>query len=482
MTMNNDPKKISKRKKRENREIMVILSFFMIMFLGLLLYIGIFVYKDGNTVINSSYNKRINILAKHVYRGQILANDDTVIAQTIINEDGSENRVYPYSSIFAHAVGFAEYGGLGIESMYGYTLLTSNDNVLSRVKNDLAGQKNWGDTIKTTLDPQLSYAAFEALGDRRGAIVVSNVKTGEILSLISKPDFDPNTISDYWEVYNSDTDSSVLLNRATQGLYPPGSTFKIVTALEYIRENKDFNDYVYNCKGSFALDGMVINCFHGNHHGEVDFKKSFAKSCNSSFANITSQLNKTKFRNTCDSLLFNEELPVPYSYKKSFTDISAKSLNEDLLQTGIGQGKTQITPMHMNLITSAIANDGILMNPYVLKNVVSVDGKLISETAPKSFGRLLTSEESKNLTKLMEAVIIEGTGTKLRDGVNYTAAGKTGSAEYSKDKTKSHAWFTGFAPVDDPEIAVTVIVEGGGSGGEISVPIARNIFNNYFSR
>lgn len=471
---------ISKRKSRENREIMVILYIFLSLFISMIVYLAVFEYKDGNTIINSSYNKRLNILANHVYRGKILANDKSIIAQTVVDEEGNEKRVYPYGRIFAHSAGYSSYGGLGIEGMYAYTLLTSNDNILSRVTNDIAGQKNWGDSVLTTLDPYVSEAAFDALGDRKGAVVATNVKTGEILALISKPDFDPNTIVEYWDYYNNDSESSALLNRATQGLYPPGSTFKIVTALEYIRENADINDYEYNCSGTFALDGSVINCYHGQSHGKIDFNKSFAKSCNSSFANIASTLNKSKFKTTSENLMFNSELPIPYSYKKSVVEVNAKSKMEDVLQTGIGQGKTQITPMHMNLITVAIANNGVLMNPYVISKIVNIEGKIISENNPKIYGRLITSSESETLTELMESVVLEGTGTRLRDDVPYRAAGKTGSAEFSSDKSLSHAWFTGFAPVEDPEIAVTVIVENGGSGGETAVPIARNVMNAYF--
>jgi len=482
MTLNEDNNKSKRRKRRENREIAVILYLFLAAFISMIIYLVIFVYKDGNTVINSSYNKRLNILANHVYRGEILANDNSVLAYTQINEDGSEKRIYPFANLFCHSIGYSELGGLGIESKYAYSLLTSNDIITSRIRNDLSGNKNNGDSLKTTLDPAITYAAYNSLGDRKGAVVVSEVKTGRILAVVSKPDFDPNTISDYWDYYNNDTESGALLNRATQGLYPPGSTFKIVTALEYIRENSDTDSYLYNCKGSFSLEGMTINCYHGQNHGDVTFYESFAKSCNSSFANITSELNKNKFKNTCEELLFNTNIPGPFSYKQSFIDISSKTNDEDLLQTGIGQGKTQISPYHMNLITAAIANDGVLMNPYVVEQIESNDGKIVEEYNPKSYARLISSGEAKKLTELMVGVVQEGTAKKLRGIDGYTAAGKTGSAEYSTDKKQSHAWFTGFAPADDPEIAVTVIVEGGGSGGETAVPIAKDVFDVYFNR
>lgn len=477
---------VKKDKKKsvwsENKEILIILITFFLLFLAMIIYVTIFVYSDASRVINSSYNKRINILSNHVYRGEIRALDDSIIAKTVINDEGIEVREYPYGPLFAHAAGYASHGGLGIEGAYAFTLLTSNDDFLARVVNDFSGKKNWGNNIITTLDPIVSYAAYSALGDRRGAVVVSDVNSGEIIALISKPDFDPNNIDAYWDYYNNDNEASALLNRVTQGLYPPGSTFKIVTALEYIRENNNIDDYVFDCNGKFEYEDLTINCYHGNKHGVVDFEKSFAKSCNSSFANITLQLNKNKFKKTCNELLFNEELPLPYSYRKSSVNISSKTDISDILQAGIGQGKTQITPIHMNLITSAIANRGVLMTPYVVKSVESVNGEVIFENEESEYKRIMSGSEASELCELMRNVVIEGTATRLNNSDLYTAAGKTGSAEYSSDKTKSHAWFTGFAPADDPQIAVTVIVEGGGSGGETAVPIAKAVMDSYFTK
>lgn len=465
----------------QNREIQVILYIFLALFLSMIVYLLIFVYKDSKTVINSSYNKRIDILSKHVYRGQILASDNTPIAKTIIDEYGNEKRVYPYGRLFSHAGGYVSNGGLGIESICAYTLLTSNDDFLTRITNDLAGEKNMGNTVVTTLDPLLSFAAYEAMGDIKGAAVVSDVKTGGILAIVSKPDFDPNTIGEYWDYYNSEQDAATLLNRATQGLYPPGSTFKIVSAYEYLKENNNsFEEYVYECNGHFDYEDARINCYHGQNHGQLDFTESFAKSCNSSFANISLQFDRKEFNKTCESLMFNSSIPCPFTVKESVVDPGKSNDYNSLLQTGIGQGMTEITPFHMNLITAAIANGGVLMTPYVVDKVLSPKGEILTTTRASVYDELLEEKYADTLSDLMREVVLSGTGTRLRDDVPYKAAGKTGSAEYSNEKSRSHAWFTGFAPIEDPQIAVTVIVEDGGSGGETAVPIARRIFNAYF--
>lgn len=298
--------------------------------------------------------------------------------------------------------------------------------------------------------------------------------------MVSKPDYDPNQIAQIWDQISQDTDNAALVNRATQGLYPPGSTFKIVTALSYIRQYPDkLQSYRYQCNGAYVNGENRISCYHGTVHGNVDFMTSFAKSCNSSFANIGMQLDKREFQNTINDLLFNQELPIPLPYNKTTVALSADSSDEDVIQTSIGQGKTQVSPIQLNMITTAIANGGTLMQPVLVDKVVSAHEKVLEENKPKEYGNLMTREEAQILVSLMEDVVKEGTGKALRDQ-SYTSAGKTGSAEFNAVKEDSHAWFTGFAPVEDPKIAVTVIVEGVGSGGDYAVPLARRVFDAYF--
>ena len=332
----------------------------------------------------------------------------------------------------------------------------------------------------TTLDVTLQEEADTQLGMYRGAIVVTEVSTGKILAMVSHPDFDPNEIKIIWDSLVEDKDSSVLLNRATQGLYPPGSTFKIITALEYMRENPDASDgYGFNCAGHFQAEDSSIECFNGIRHGQVDFESAFANSCNCAFASMGLELDWEMFQETLDSLLFNEPLPLSLSHLKSSTAVSADMTVADRMQTAFGQGKTLMTPMHLNMITSAIANKGELMTPYVLDYVENDEGDRIKTFAPDSQGRLMSEEEAAILTELMTAVVESGNGKKLA-GHGYTVAGKTGSAEYNDLKEECHAWFTGFAPAEDPEICVTVIIESAGNSGDYAIPAARRLFSTYF--
>ena len=431
-------------------------------------------------LINNSYNGRQEIFAAQNTRGSIFAAGGQVLAETQTDADGNERRVYPYDNLFAHAVGYATNGRFGVEAAANYYLINSNAKLSDKVASDVAGSKYPGDSVVTTLDVGLQEVAAKSLGVYKGAIIVSEPSTGRILAMVSKPDFNPNEIDTLWDGLIQDKESTVLLNRVTQGLYPPGSTFKIVTALEYIRENPDsYGQYSYQCNGRYSSGQDTINCYHGSVHGHEDFTRSFAKSCNASFANIGMTLDRTRWGQTLDGLLFNQELPVSFAYNKSKLVVNADTSDSDILQASIGQGTTQITLLHLNMITCAIANGGTVMKPYLVDHVKNNEGTVIKQFSPDSYKELLTQTEAAALTELMTAVVESGTGTKLA-GLTYTAAGKTGSAEFNNVKTDSHAWFTGFAPAQEPEVCVTIIIEGAGSGGDYAVPIAKRIFDEYF--
>lgn len=455
-------------------------GFFLVLFAVAIGYLGYFTATSEQEMINNSYNSRQEILLSRNYRGTIFSRDGEVLAETVLDDEQNETRKYPFGNLFSHVVGYSTQGRMGVEALANYYLINTSTSLNNKVANDMAGVKNPGDNVYTTLDVQIQEVADSELSIYRGAIIVTEVSTGKVLAMVSHPDFDPNEIQEIWDSLVENDSSSVLLNRSTQGLYPPGSTFKIVTALEYIRENPtSYDQYSFNCPGYFSSNGSRINCYHGSSHGQVSFTRSFAKSCNSSFANIGMGLDREAFADTLEDLLFGKELPLTLAYVKSSTAVSADISQDSMMQTSIGQGVTQITPMHLNMITCAIANNGILMKPYFVDHVENDAGNIVKSFKPASYGRLMSEEEAAVLTQLMTEVVENGTASKL-SGLTYTAAGKTGSAEYNNIKGDSHAWFTGFAPAEDPEVCVTIIVEGAGSGGDYAVPIAKRIFDAYF--
>ncbi len=472
-----EEREAAKRKKARNREYSFVSWFFVLIFVSLIGYVVYFNAVKSEDFINSPYNTRQDTFSDRVVRGAIQSSDGQVLAQTNVYEDGTEERVYPYENIFAHVVGYDSNGKSGLESEANFQLLTSNQFFLDQMKNELRGSKNMGDTVVSTLNASLQATAYNALGDRRGAVVAIEPSTGKILVEVSKPDFDPNTIAENWDWLVSDENNSSLLNRATNGAYPPGSTFKVIMALDYFRSKGSFEGYSYLCQGSITLDEHTISCYNGTVHGQEDFYSAFASSCNCAFADMGSNMGAASMRKTAEELLFNKKLPLP-SYKKSSFTLEKNSPVPLIMQTAIGQGNTLVSPMHMALITSAIANGGVLMKPYLIDQVKSSDGEVIKTTEPEIYKKLMTTNEANLLGKLMKKVVESGTASAL-SGRGYTAAGKTGSAEFDENGS-SHSWFIGYSNVDNPDLAVAVIVENGGTGSQAAVPIAGEIFDAYY--
>ncbi len=469
-----------KKKSPVNREFTVVAYVFFILFLAMMAYLVYFQVVKSERFINSPYNSRQNLFSEHVIRGEIRTADGHVIAKTTVAEDKTETREYPYGRLFAHVAGYAVNGKSGLENQYNFSLLRSHAFFLEQFANDLSDEKNIGDNLVTTLDYELQSAAYEALGGYDGAVVVMEPETGKILAMVSKPDYDPNTVSQNWEEINQEG-STVLFNRATQGQYAPGSVFKIFTTLEYYREHKGTqDDYSFTCSGEYEYEGQTIHCAGNEIHGTEDLRASFANSCNSSYANLSLSLDQEQFRSLCDSLLFRRELPIALESGVSSISISSGNSNSMIMETGIGQGKTLVSPLHMLLVTSAIANDGVLMTPYLADHVENYKGVLVESNQPKEYGALLSKDEAALLQDYMRAAVEEGTAGKL-NGQSYTAYGKTGSAQVSDSTDETNAWFVGYAQKEGKnDIAIAVIVEDSGYGSTYAVPIAKKVFDVYY--
>lgn len=451
----------------------------IIIFVILVVYLVRFMMYDSTAVITNPYNKRTSKIQESVKRGKIMSANDKVLAETV-SEDGMEDqRVYPYENMFAHVVGYSKHGKGGIESAYNYQLLTSHTDVMSQIKSSIKGGKKEGDTVITTLDTRLQNAAYEAMGDYKGAVVAIEPKTGKVRAMVSKPDFDPNTLDEEWESISADSESGVLLNRCVQGMYPPGSTYKVLTALEYIKEHPDdYNDFSYNCTGETILNSVHISCYHDQEHGEENLYQAFAKSCNTAFVTIGTSLNKKKYIKLNENVLFNSNIEFDLPVSASRFALTKDSEESEIPQTVIGQGKTLMTPFHNALIMCAVANDGNLMKPILVDKIESVEEKDVYTAKEEEYKELMTSEEAKILKDLLKDVVEEGTASVLKSDM-YTAAGKTGTAE--NEKEEPHSWFVGYSNVEDPDLVVCVIVENQGAGSEYAAPIAKQVFDCYYN-
>ena len=480
--MINPLKKYKNATDRSKSRFLIDISFvlFTCLFVWMIVYLGIIGTKDKISLFDNSYNNRQELQYKNVTRGTIYSAEGEVLAETRTDESGNEYRFYPYGSAFAHAVGYSTNGRMGIEDDANYYLMHTGADLFERINNGMNNKKDPGYDVVSTLDVDLQKICDDYLGQYNGAVIVTEAKTGKILVMLSHPDFNPGSIREDWESITSTSSNSQLLNRATQGLYPPGSTFKIITALEYYREHPDsWRRYSYVCNGSIVHGDYRVSCIYQTVHSDVDLKSSFARSCNSSFVNLGLSLDRERWGQTLTDLNFNKPLPTDMITGTSSAYVGAASTDYDIMQTSIGQGKTVITPIHLNMITQAIANGGVMMKPYMIEKIVDHKGNVIVDYEPESVGNVLSADESKFLTELMTAVVEGGTGKTLYND-HYTCAGKTGTAEFAEDINESHAWFTAFAPVEDPEICVTIIIEKAGTGVEYAVPLAKNIFDSYF--
>ncbi|MBQ9610818.1 MAG: penicillin-binding protein 2 [Lachnospiraceae bacterium] len=470
--------------KIKNKPILVITYFMVTVFVCMIGYVIYFMQFKSMSVIANSRNVRQDSFAETVERGDIITCDGVVIATSHTDEGGNTTREYPYSNMFAHVVGFDKYGKTGIELQANFYLLRSHINIFERIYNELGNVKNRGDNVITTIDFALQEAAYNALGNCKGAVIVMEPDTGKVLAMVSKPDFNPNEIDDVWEYVHSDegSESTELLNRATQGLYAPGSTFKVVTLLEYIRENPySYLSYEYNCSGSEIYAGVNIHCYDSTAHGHETLADSLAYSCNASFANIGMGLDFGEFNKTAEKLLFNSELPYENEYNMSEFVIDENSAKSEMPQTAIGQGNTRITPIHNLMIVSSIANGGALMRPYLVDKIVNDDGADVKKFQGKAYGNLMTSEEALILTDYMKGVCDYGTAARFFRDTPYDVAGKTGTAEYDNEGN-CNSWFIGFSNPDNPDICISVVVEDYNSNGLSATSVAKSVFDTYYAK
>lgn len=465
------------------KEIYIVAVLFFGLFIAMIIYYCNYLKNDSKEFIYNAYNSRFSVFSDDVVRGNIYTADGKVIAKTVYDKDDNEVRTYPDERLFCHAVGYVGQGMAGLEAQYSFDLLKSNITLEDQINNNLSGNKSPGDSLYTTFDYDTQMAAFEGLGLFDGAVIAIEPDTGRIVAMVSKPDYDPNTISKYWDdITDSTKNKSSLLNRATSGAYPPGSTFKIVTTIAFLRANNGDDTFSYNCNGKYDIDDYTIHCSGNKKHGKEDLLKAFSNSCNSAYAYMGMELDRDQYIGTTEDLLFNTELPTLLeSTKKSSFKIDSNTKDSIVAQTAIGQGNTTVSPLHMCMIVSAIANDGVLMEPYLADKLVSADGQLVSQTEPVEYGQLLSKDESQILQSYMAAVVEEGTAEKVDFGDELTVYGKTGTAEYTDNKNITHSWFVGYA-VDDNgnKLAIAVIMESAGYGSKYAAPLAAKVFEAYF--
>ncbi len=439
-------------------------------------------------------NRRTLLATYARERGQILVDGTPVALSKPSNDELKWLRTYPQARQYPHVTGYYSfiYGpGGGLEASENALLSGQSDKLFyRRVSDMLTGRKAAGASLELTIDPQAQEAADKALGDQRGAVVALDPRTGAILAMVSHPDYDPGSLTSHdskkvvasWKKLNADP-TRPLVNRAIGGnLYPPGSTFKIVTAAAALSSGK----YTEETKipGPAVLDLPQTSADLPNSNKQscgpddkTTLKHALEISCNTAFGWLGMQLGADELRSQAAKFGVGDSLSIPMRVTPS--SIPAELDKPQLAQSAIGQYDVRVTPLQVAMISSAVANRGIVMKPYMVKSVLSSDLDTIEETTPSQLSQAISADDASALTRMMEAVVQSGSGQAAQIG-GVSVAGKTGTAQHTKGAAP-HAWFTGFAPADDPQVAVAVVVEDGGTagneaaGGRVAAPIAKAV-------
>ncbi len=434
------------------------------------------------SVMKSAFNRRLQAEENQILRGSILDRKGVVLASTEIQGE-SRVRVYPFNNRYTHVIGYDSltYGKTLLESRFNDTLLGRDGlEIIGKVGSLLTGEKRSGHNLVLTLDDDLQKKARTLMGGNRGAIVALDPKTGAILAMVSTPDFDPNAgrMEEEWPNLAED-ENSPLLPRAVMGLYPPGSTFKVVTAAAAIENG--LADTQFDDSGSIVIDGKTISNHSGKAYGNIDMIKALTVSSNVYFAQLADLVGAEALTKKAHSAGFGDSLTldIPLTDSRIGTADMGKT---ELAATGIGQGKLMATPLQMAMISAGIANEGTIMKPYLVGSTTDVSGKVLKTAAPQTLYRFTDATTAEAITDMMISVVKKGTGTKAKIS-GTTVAGKTGTAQNEKSAQGEgfdHAWFIGFAPAEDPQIAVAVILEyQGKGGGQAAAPIAGKVMGTW---
>lgn len=469
--------KIDKINNKLNKPIIGIAYLCGFLFVAMIGYILHFMIVEKDQVIANAANSRLDSYADDVYRGDIVTKDGVTIAT-----NNGDTRYYPYNDLFCHAVGYSKYTKAGMELVGNNYLISSHCNIAERFFNTLRDEKNQGDTVVSTLNYELQQTAYDALGSANGAVVVMEPDTGKILAMVSKPDFNPNDIDAVWEEANSEgSTSSVLLNRATQGLYPPGSTFKVLTTLAFMRQNPNYEEFSYNCSNESSIFNSVsVHCYNHKIHGQEDLPVALANSCNQAYAQIGTELDVDEWKDMLEDFSFNKDLPYTDASATSRFYLDGKSDVSYIPQTAFGQGDTLITPLHNAMIMSTIANGGLMMKPYMIDSIETYKGTRIKKFSPSAYATLMDAKEVDTLSAYLRSVVTSGTAADYFAGASYEAAGKTGTAEYANGN-HDFSWFVGYANVDDPDVVVSIVIEESDVNGVKATAVARQLMDKYYS-
>ncbi|GAA1410565.1 peptidoglycan D,D-transpeptidase FtsI family protein [Oerskovia paurometabola] len=468
----------------------------LVMFLALMVSTTYIQFVQADSLNNDPRNKRQVYREYGNFRGPIVVAGESVALSTPVDDPYGYQRSYTDGPVFGHVTGYFSIvnGKSAIESTENEFLNGQASTLwIDRLQGLITGQKPQGASVELTIDPAAQRAAYDALGEQRGAVVAIEPATGKILAMVSKPSYDPNVLATHdtkaaSEAYQSliNADGDPLVNRAIAGnTYPPGSTFKLVTAAAALESGQYTPDTVIPAPDEYQYPNSTaaMKNFGGarcSPSGEQTLADAMRISCNTAFADLGVTLGGDAMRSQSEDFGFDSKLSVPMTVTAShFPDAEVTDDGGQLARASIGQGDVRATPLQIAMISAAIANGGKQMTPYTVQTVRGADLEVVEQTEPSLLRTSVSPTTAQQLTSMMISVVENGSGKPARiSGVQ--VAGKTGTAEHQSGAAP-HAWFTGFAPADNPQVAVAVIVENGGdsgneaTGGAVAAPIAKAV-------
>jgi peptidoglycan glycosyltransferase len=455
--------------KELRRNMRIVGTLIILAFVVLCAGYALTVYTQGSQWASTSYNTRS--AASNALRGDITDRSGNLLATT----DEAGARVYLANEkarrALSQTVGdIRGMAGAGVETFHASTLMDISTSLMGRLSELISGTAHVGNSVQLTINaPLQAYVSSIFPSGYQGAVCIVNYKTGEILAMVSKPDYDPADVLGRQETQVADT---AYLNRCLQGLYTPGSVFKIITAASALENDPSVTGQTFRCSGVWEFGNSKINCAGNTAHGQIDLKEAFAKSCNVTFGKLAYQLGGDRLRATAEKLGFNENFKFGdfIIYNAQYPEKTGSEA--DLVWSGVGQSTVLVTPLHMAMISGAVANGGVMMKPYLIGEVRAANGNLVVSGAPEAYRQVLSAEVAGTLASYMRAAVQSGTASKAAIS-GYTVCGKTGSAEVSDDKSvKTNAWYTGFVYDSAHPYAIAVVIEGAGAGGSQAAPLA----------
>jgi peptidoglycan glycosyltransferase len=451
---------------------------------------------NAEALRNNPYNSRNLEDELRVARGSILSIDNAVLAESTPVGDGTYKRIYPLGTVAAHTLGYytIDYGRTGIESIANTTLTGKRSfQTWTDAIDSAMGKPVQGNTVVLTLDSRIQLAAEQAMTGLTGAVVALDPKTGAVLASVSNPSYNPQTISTDMETLKTDT-SAPLLDRARSTLLAPGSTFKVVTLTGALAGDIATPDSVFPAPGVMDIGNAPVTNYDSESYGDITLTKATAYSVNTVFGQLAVEMGPALLVSSAEKFGFNKSIPYDLDIEMSLMPNPSEMTTWETAWAGIGQPVGEISSTHpsppgpqatvfqMALVTAGIANAGDIMQPYIIDHYESSDGtrSLLGTTIPRKWLTATDAQTARRIAQVMEATVESGAGAAAQvPGVKI--AGKTGTAEVGTNRTPN-AWFIVYAPADDPQIAIAILVESGGLGGYAAAPVARPILEAALAR